>query len=130
MSLTTPQLAELQRALERRHLQLLDEIRTVLKRSDSEHYRDLAGEVADVGESSVAHLLADLDIADVHRDVEEVRRIEAAKQRMRDGTYGVCEVCGGEIRIARLRANPFAKRCVSCQGFHERAEVYTPHASL
>src|SRR5689334_21985426 len=50
--------------------------------------------------SAQEHLLAML---------EEVRR---AQQRLADGTYGTCEVCGEAIPQGRLEARPWATRCV------------------
>ncbi len=41
--------------------------------------------------------------------------IESALRRLKDGKYGVCADCGGEIAAARLRAMPFAERCRDCQ---------------
>ncbi len=41
--------------------------------------------------------------------------IESALRRLKDGKYGVCADCGGEISAARLRAMPFAERCRDCQ---------------
>jgi RNA polymerase-binding transcription factor DksA len=51
--------------------------------------------------SAQEHLLAML---------EEVRR---AQQRLHEGTYGVCEVCGEPIPDGRLEARPWATRCVA-----------------
>jgi DnaK suppressor protein len=51
--------------------------------------------------STQKHLLAVLD---------EVRR---ARQRLAEGTYGVCEVCGDPIPEGRLEARPWATRCVA-----------------
>jgi RNA polymerase-binding transcription factor DksA len=41
--------------------------------------------------------------------LEQVRR---ARQRVADGSYGVCEVCGEPIPEGRLEARPWAVRCV------------------
>lgn len=41
--------------------------------------------------------------------LEEVRR---ARQRVAEGTYGLCEVCGEPIPEERLEARPWAVRCV------------------
>ncbi len=41
-------------------------------------------------------------------------QIESALQRITDGTYGVCESCGGAIPAERLAALPYAVRCVAC----------------
>lgn len=44
----------------------------------------------------------------------EIGEIDEAVRRWEAGTYGVCVDCGRGIPIARLRARPFATRCVSC----------------
>lgn len=46
--------------------------------------------------------------------------LDSALRRLDDGEYGWCEDCGAEINPKRLRAIPFAKRCLSCQ---HQAEV-------
>lgn len=46
--------------------------------------------------------------------------LDTALRRLNDGEYGLCEDCGAEIGPRRLRALPFAKRCLSCQ---HQAEV-------
>lgn len=38
--------------------------------------------------------------------------VEAAQERLRAGTYGLCEVCGEPIDPARLEARPTARTCV------------------
>lgn len=46
--------------------------------------------------------------------VAEVRQIEAAMQRIEDGSYGYCIVCDEEIAEKRLRFNPAAATCIDC----------------
>jgi RNA polymerase-binding transcription factor DksA len=46
---------------------------------------------------------------------EEARRVKEAQQRLADGQYGVCVVCGGEIPPARLDAIPETIRCIDHQ---------------
>jgi RNA polymerase-binding transcription factor DksA len=40
--------------------------------------------------------------------------IDAAEQRLGDGSYGICESCGGAIPEERLEARPAARTCVGC----------------
>ncbi len=40
-------------------------------------------------------------------------RILSALERLEDGTYGTCEVCGAAITDARLEANPSATTCAA-----------------
>lgn len=43
-----------------------------------------------------------------------LEQIEAALERIEDGTYGECEECGGRIPKKRLDAIPYASMCVKC----------------
>jgi DnaK suppressor protein len=49
-----------------------------------------------------------------------LRRVEAALDRLRDGQYGRCRRCRGEISEHRLRALPFAVCCQKCEAVRER----------
>ena len=51
----------------------------------------------------------------------ELASIENALERMKEGTYGQCEVCGGKIPMARLDALPYATVCIGCQRELERS---------
>lgn len=48
-------------------------------------------------------------------ETRELKQIETALQRMEDGTYGICDVTGKEIPLARLEALPYATTCVEAQ---------------
>jgi DnaK suppressor protein len=58
------------------------------------------------------------------RDKEKLQRIEVALEKLREGTYGVCEECGDEIGGGRLRVMPLAKSCVSCQSRLEKEQAH------
>jgi DnaK suppressor protein len=45
----------------------------------------------------------------------ELANIENAIERMRNGTYGICEVTGKPIPLARLQALPYATMCIEAQ---------------
>lgn len=48
------------------------------------------------------------------------KNIDTALQKLDEGTYGICEDCGEPINAARLKVQPFARRCIACQ---EQAEI-------
>ena len=50
----------------------------------------------------------------------ELSRVEYAIERMREGSFGICEGCGTNIPMARLNALPYATRCITCQKESER----------
>jgi DnaK suppressor protein len=54
------------------------------------------------------------------RDNEKLLAIEEALEKLREGTYGVCEECGDEIGAGRLKAMFLAKLCVTCQSRLEK----------
>jgi DnaK suppressor protein len=118
--LTAEQVLELSELLKMRRNELLDEIRNELELSGRDLFRDLASEVADAGEESVAAMLMDFDIAMVRHEVDELLQVEHAQQRHIAGKANICEDCGEVIGFSRLLANPLATRCVGCQAQHEQ----------
>jgi len=117
------QLEELRTILRSRASQLRDEIRQTLIKSDDEQYTMIADQVRDLEDDSFADLMVDVNLAEIDRDLQELRLIDAAFLHMSDGTYGVCDACGSPIEIERLRATPFASRCFDCQSAFERNHV-------
>jgi len=128
--LTQAQIKGLRQQLQQRHAALRAEVREELLAMDEARYVDLAGRVHDSGEESVADLLADLDIARLDRQVNEIRRIEAAFRRIDVGNYGVCHDCDEEIGYERLKSQPFAERCVACQAHYEKSYAHEGMSSL
>ena len=54
------------------------------------------------------------------RDKEKLFAINEALEKLKEGTYGICEECGDRIGAGRLRVMPLAKFCVSCQAKLEK----------
>ena len=52
----------------------------------------------------------------LERAQAQLAEIDAALQRVSDGTYAACEVCGEPIPDRRLAAQPAARRCIACAG--------------
>jgi RNA polymerase-binding protein DksA len=47
--------------------------------------------------------------------IETLREVDAAIERMNNGSYGKCESCGAVITPERLEARPVARLCMDCQ---------------
>ena len=120
MALTDRQTQELHKAIDRRIAELLRELQDDAARVRADRVEDLAGSARDSGDESVATLIAELDRADLGRDLSELRALEAAQQRIADGSYGSCVDCGGDIGYERLQVNPAALRDIRCQTQHEK----------
>lgn len=98
-----------------------------LKRSPIEATGDISAHsthMADQGTDNFDRELA-LNLASGRQ--ESLYDIEDALRRIDDGSYGACESCGGAIERPRLKALPFAKKCLACQNAAERGRTkYRP----
>ncbi|MBQ7456898.1 MAG: RNA polymerase-binding protein DksA [Desulfovibrio sp.] len=56
------------------------------------------------------------------RELHLIKKIQAALQRIEDGSYGICEECGEEISISRLKARPVTRLCIRCKENQEMDE--------
>jgi DnaK suppressor protein len=57
------------------------------------------------------------------RNLKHARQIQEALHRMAEGTYGVCDECGEEIGLPRLKAQPMATLCVVCKNYYEKVPI-------
>jgi len=120
MPLSKNKLEVLKRQIEARRAVLQAEVHADADKARGESYAELSGGVADEGDESVADLMADIDNAELSRDLTELRALEAALERIADGSYGSCTDCGQDIGYERLKAEPAALRCIDCQRVHEK----------
>ncbi|MBC8457721.1 MAG: RNA polymerase-binding protein DksA [Deltaproteobacteria bacterium] len=56
------------------------------------------------------------------RERRLIEKIKDALERIDNGTFGICEVCGREIGKERLRARPVTTRCIDCKKKQEARE--------
>lgn len=56
------------------------------------------------------------------REQKLLKKIDEALDRMNAGTFGICESCGGEISIKRLKARPVTTLCIDCKTKQEEDE--------
>ena len=124
------QVDALRAAMLERARQLREEIRQTLVKSDSEQYLQIAHDVRDLEDESFADLIVDVSLAEIDRDLEELRAIDAALLRVADGTYGACSVCERPIEVRRLKAAPHAERCLDCQTLYERTHFTRKGSTL
>lgn len=57
------------------------------------------------------------------RERRLIRKIQSALQRIEDGSYGICEECGEEIGVPRLKARPVTRLCINCKAKQEEDET-------
>ena len=84
--------------------------------------RQAAGDVVDAALDTVQDEI-NSQLAEV--ESRELGLTENALKRMRDGQYGLCELCGEAIPMARLSALPYATLCINCQRIAEQQGIDT-----
>ena len=96
---------------------ILEESRETLValQSENENHPDLADRA-----SSETDRAIELRARDRQRKL--IAKIEAAIERLNDGSYGYCEETGEPISIKRLDARPIATLSIEAQERHERRE--------
>jgi DnaK suppressor protein len=83
---------------------------------DQDHLSDYA-DIATLESDRAFHLR----IRDRERKL--IKKIDQALERIMEGTFGLCERCGDEIGIDRLKARPVATYCIYCKTKLEEEEV-------
>lgn len=89
---------------------------SALKELRGQSNGDMVDAALDSAQDEICSQLAEVES-------RELVQIEKALDRMRNGSYGVCEVTGKPIPMARLQALPYATMCVEAQRELERQGV-------
>lgn len=56
------------------------------------------------------------------REHKLIKKIKKALERIDNGTFGICESCGEDIAIKRLKARPVTSQCIECKSKEEALE--------
>ncbi len=62
-----------------------------------------------------------IDLSEKERN--QLKLVEKALEKIKNGTYGICDRCEGKIPPKRLDAMPFARYCVACQSEIEKSPI-------
>lgn len=112
---------------------LLEEKYKLLKNLTSLEKSSLAEEPTKLGEGSPDDITEvaetgteafDIEIAlsIASNESQQLHEIEDALKRIKNGTYGICEMCKKPIPKKRLEIIPYARFCVSCQSEFEKEQ--------
>jgi DnaK suppressor protein len=56
------------------------------------------------------------------RESQLIKKIKRSLEDIDEGTYGICQMCGEDISIERLKARPVARHCIVCKSKLEQTE--------
>ncbi len=113
---------DLKQMLEERKRHMLSQVHEKIRDVRSENVSGKVNNVLDPGETSEAGIQEDIEFALIQMKAETLDKINEALTRLEEGAYGNCFECGEEISHARLRALPFAVRCIECEQARENAQ--------
>ena len=117
-----PFMSDLQRAyFLRKLLAWRDEILRSTKET-LQHLQDESVQHADIADRASSESERALELRARDRQRKLIAKIDAALERIDDGTYGYCEETGEPISLKRLDARPIATLSVEAQERHERRE--------
>ena len=84
-----------------------------LEKPEKRHRTDLEEIASDTHDTDSLCEIMDIEAS-------QIGQIDMALTKIDNGTYGICEDCGGEIPLIRLEALPFATQCIECK---RKAEI-------
>ena len=115
--------AGLRRRLMQRRSALVEELQDRLK----EHEFGCGAPVADPGDMATSESDVQFVIMLSEAESRELAEVDDALARIDSGRYGWCEGCGKLVGLARLKALPFARLCLTCKRHEEHlVSTYRP----
>ena len=105
-------------------LKLLDWREDILKEAKEtlQHLQDDNQNHPDLADRASSETDRAIELRARDRQRKLIAKIDAALQRIEDGTYGYCEETGEPISLKRLDARPIATLSIEAQERHERRE--------
>jgi len=114
---------ERQRRIQQIRKRLVEERDRLLKEAETALNSLPEEEVyADMGDQAQSDLDKNFMLRLRSREQKLLKKIELAIEKIDNGTYGICEVCGCEIGIKRLEARPVTTMCIDCKTEQEEEE--------
>ena len=86
------------------------------------HMQDEATNFPDPNDRATQESEFSLELRTRDRERKLIKKIDEALDRIDDGSFGVCEDCGEDIGIPRLKARPMTTLCIECKSRREEEE--------
>lgn len=81
----------------------------------------------DLGDQASAEMDRNFMLRLRGREQRLLKKIEDAIDRIDSGSFGICDVCGEQIDIKRLKARPVTNMCIACKTEQEEEEKLQGH---
>ena len=110
--------SEIRKDLEKQRTTLLTEAGIIIGSGINPSQENLS----DVGDQATAVADQNFLLRLKEREQKLLKKIDEVLERIANGTFGICESCGGEIGYKRLKARPVTTLCIECKTRQEQEE--------
>ncbi len=126
--LSPERLAEIKERLLARKRRLWQEVKDQLRSNIGAGYQEMLATARDEEDQATVSLMAETNLTLLGPKRVELEAIEEALQRLENGVYGYCEVCGQPIEPRRLEIMPETPLCRNCMSHREKLAKATARA--
>ena len=118
---TRDELAQIEAMLVERRRLLLNDVQALEEEEarDASDLSPFSTHLADLGTDRAS---SDISLGCRASASSEIQEIDEALERIRDGSFGLCETCEKPITADRLRVLPFTNLCINCKRLAEQNE--------
>ena len=91
-----------------------------LKKSQKDASGDISGYTYHMADVATDAYDREFSLGLASNEQKALYELDDALKRIEEGTFGICEECKCVMTKTRLKAVPYARLCVKCQGRRER----------
>jgi DnaK suppressor protein len=110
-------LQQLKQRLEKMKAEIYNDVESTLNEMVTQ-----TGNIPDPNDRATVESDRSFELRIRDRERKLLDKIDQALNRIKEGTYGICDGCGDEINVKRLEARPVATYCIDCKTRQEQKE--------
>src|SRR5512136_1619743 len=104
-------------------LSMRGEILNKAKKLKEDSYTLGTDGIQDMADAASNSYNVDILMSISDNDLNLLKDIDNSLDKIKNGTYGICEECDEKINEKRLEANPVARYCISCKRLMEEKGI-------
>lgn len=112
-------LARLKKILLKEREEIVGEVRQIYESSKEMGQNG----IQDIGDEAANTYSKQILLSLNENERMRLQEVDESLDRIANGTYGICEECGGPIGLKRLEVRPVAKYCVPCKTQMEKGKL-------
>ena len=118
-------LTAIEKALRGIRAQLTQDVDALTQNNLAHSSREMSGDLSGYGfhmaDVATDNFAREMELNIATNETDRLRLTEEAMERLQDGTFGRCLVCGDHVGVPRLKVMPYARFCIRCAEEVERS---------